>query len=321
MALVNIGMPVYNGATYIADAIESLLAQTFADFELIISDNGSTDRTEDICRAFGDRDARVRYVRNDHNRGAAWNYNHTFALSDSLYFKWASHDDICAPQFLEKCVSVLNSRGPQAVVCYPRTLLINAAGHVTEHYFDNVDLCFDGPVKRLHHVLKHLDRCNCVFGLMRSDALRRTRLIGDFVASDVVLVRELALLGQFHEIAEPLFFRRIHTEQYEAAHTTDQQRMRWFDPNARTPRWSATNRVFLESMASSLRLPLAIHVRIVSVLLLTITFCRTKLNRFCQRATRCFGKLSWRPAEPAGHSEQNDNHEDAGPPAARLTSS
>jgi glycosyltransferase involved in cell wall biosynthesis len=321
MALVTIGMPVYNGANYIAEALESVLSQTFADFELIISDNGSTDRTEDICRAFADRDARVRYVRNERNRGAAWNYNRTFALSDSLYFKWASHDDLCAPQFLEKCVSVLNSRGPQAVLCYPRTLLIDAAGHVTEHYLDNMDLAFAGPVKRLHHVLKYLDRCNCVFGLMRSDALRRTRLIGDFVTSDVVLVRELALLGQFHEIAEPLFFRRIHQEQYAAAHTTDQQRMRWFDPHARKPRWSATNRVFMESVASSLRLPLATHVRIASVLLLTITFCRTRLNRICHRTTRGLGKLSWRWAEPAGHSEQNDTHEGTGPPAASPTSS
>lgn len=279
MALVNIGMPVYNGANYIAEAIESLLAQTFADFELIISDNGSTDRTEDICRTFAARDARVRYVRHDHNRGAAWNYNHTFALSHSLYFKWAGHDDICAPPFLEKCVSVLDSRGPQAVLCYPRTILIDAAGHVTRPYVENMDLAFDGPVKRLRQVLKHLGACTPVFGLIRSDALRRTRLIGAFVASDVVLLRELALLGQFHEIAEPLYFRRVHPEQYWETQTTDWQRLRWFDPQARTPRWSTATRVFLESVASSLRLPLATHVRIASVLLLTILFCWTRLYR------------------------------------------
>ncbi len=321
MALVTVGMPVYNGANYIREAIESLLMQTFTDFELIISDNGSTDSTDQICKEYAHQDSRIRYVRNDRNRGAAWNYNHTFALSNSLYFKWAGHDDLCAPSFLETCVCMLNSRGPQAVLCYPRTLFIDAAGHVTEHYCDNVDLWFDKPVKRLRHVLKHLDRCNCIFGLMRSDALRRTRLIGSFVASDVVLVRELALLGQFHEITESLFLRRIHKEQYLEAHTTDQQRIRWFDPNARKPRLSATNRVFVESLVSSLRLPLATHVRIASVLILTIAFCRTRLNRLHCRVTRVLAKLARRSAEPAAGSKQDDSPGDAGRLASSTTSS
>lgn len=321
MALVNIGMPVYNGANYIAEAIESFLTQTFMDFELIISDNGSADDTEHICREYAHQDSRIRYIRNDRNRGAAWNYNHTFALSNSLYFKWAGHDDLCAPEFLEKCVSMLNDKGPQAVLCYPKTLFIDAAGQVTEHYVDNVDLCFEGPVARLHHVLKHLDRCNCVFGLIRSDALRKTRLIGNFIASDVVLVRELALLGQFHEIAEPLFRRRIHREQYLEAHRTDQQRIRWFDPNVRKPRLSAANRVFVESVASSLRLPLAIRVRIASVLILTIAFCRTKLRRLRYYASRVPAKWPWYSAKPTTREEHNDSSGAAGRPASSVTSS
>src|SRR3954470_15735733 len=87
--LVSIGLPVYNGARYIAEALESLLAQTYTAFELIISDNGSTDATRSICEEFAARDGRVRYVRHETNRGLAWNWNHVFELSRRPYFKWS----------------------------------------------------------------------------------------------------------------------------------------------------------------------------------------------------------------------------------------
>ena len=93
---VSIGLPVYNGENYMAAAIDSLLAQTFTDFELIISDNASTDATEQICRDYAHRDGRIRYYREEVNRGAAWNFTHTFELARGEYFKWHAHDDLCA---------------------------------------------------------------------------------------------------------------------------------------------------------------------------------------------------------------------------------
>ena len=95
---VSVGIPVFNGERFLAETIESILAQTFKDFEIVISDNASTDRTEEICRSYAARDPRIRYNRNDTNRGAAWNHNRVFELARGEYFKWQSHDDFCAPR-------------------------------------------------------------------------------------------------------------------------------------------------------------------------------------------------------------------------------
>ena len=97
---VTLSMPVYNGAGYIRTAITSCLEQDFEDFELIITDNASTDGTEDICRGFASVDRRVRYVRNSHNLGAAPNYNLGFRMGRGRYFKWCAHDDFISRDFL-----------------------------------------------------------------------------------------------------------------------------------------------------------------------------------------------------------------------------
>src|ERR1051326_2036095 len=104
---VSIGLPVYNGQQFLEEAINSLLAQTYSDFELIISDNASTDATEQICRAHAAADPRIRYYRNDKNRGPVWNLNRVFELARGELFKWAAHDDVCAPTLVERCVEVL----------------------------------------------------------------------------------------------------------------------------------------------------------------------------------------------------------------------
>lgn len=91
---VSIGLPVYNGASYIREALDSLLAQTFADFELIISDNASTDATETICRDYAARDRRMRYYRQTDNRGALANFLFVLDQAVAPYFMWAAHDDL-----------------------------------------------------------------------------------------------------------------------------------------------------------------------------------------------------------------------------------
>src|SRR5579863_9411434 len=105
---LSVGMPVYNGERFVAQAIESILSQTFRDFELIISDNGSTDATETICREQAARDPRVRYYRSDRNRGAAWNHNRVVELARGEYFRWQCHDDYCDRILLEKCLAVID---------------------------------------------------------------------------------------------------------------------------------------------------------------------------------------------------------------------
>src|SRR5262245_745161 len=124
MAKVTIGMPVFNGANYISQAIEGILSQTFGDLELVISDNASGDATEDICRDFARRDRRIRYLKQARNVGAAANHNLLFSHGDGPYFKWASHDDVLHPRFLEVTVAALDAR-PDTVLASPATVLID----------------------------------------------------------------------------------------------------------------------------------------------------------------------------------------------------
>jgi glycosyltransferase involved in cell wall biosynthesis len=121
---VSIGLPVFNGENYLEAAVDSILAQTFKDFELIISDNASTDRTQEICQRYCGRDSRVRYFRSEQNHGAAWNFNRVFELASGEYFKWAAHDDMIAPDFLQKCVAVLDE-DPTVVLCHSQVQFIN----------------------------------------------------------------------------------------------------------------------------------------------------------------------------------------------------
>jgi glycosyltransferase involved in cell wall biosynthesis len=232
---VTVGVPVYNGERYLAAALDSLLGQTYADFRLIISDNASTDGTEELCRQYARRDARVGYQRHEVNRGGAWNFNFVAQRGRSPYFKWAAHDDECEPTYVARCVNALE-QAPTAVLAYPRTVLIDTTGALIEPYEDRLDLRSPRPVDRLRTYLHNVRRTSPVWGLIRRDALRRTRLFGRFWSADYRLLLELLLQGEFHEVPEPLFRRRLHPEA--ATEVSDRvARMRWFDPTY-DARWS-----------------------------------------------------------------------------------
>jgi glycosyltransferase involved in cell wall biosynthesis len=252
---VSIGLPVYDGENYLAETLDSILAQTYSDFELTISDNASTDRTEDICQVYAARDPRIRYYRNEQNLGAAWNYNRVFELSTGEYFKWAAHDDLCAPEYLEWCVEILD-RQPDVVLCYAKTCIIDQRGEVVENYFDGFNLRSPKPHVRLRGFFRAPGLCNPVFGLIRANTLKRTPLIGNYRASDRVLLGELALHGQFYEIPEYLFLRRGHPQRSLAANVTDSDIAAWYDPAMRgkilLPRW----RRLLEYLRATKRAPL-----------------------------------------------------------------
>jgi glycosyltransferase involved in cell wall biosynthesis len=226
---VSVGLPVYNGEAFLAEALDSILGQTYVDFELIISDNGSTDRTQEICGTYAARDPRIRYYRNDSNHGASWNFNRVFELSTGEYFKWAAHDDVCAPDFLRKCVRVL-SEDSSVVLAYPRAVEIDAQGRFMHKRQWNLRGDSYKPHERLRYQICVDHWCLHVFGVFRASALRKTKLIDKFVASDRVLLAHLALLGRFHEEPDALFFRRHHPLRSTQAYPSLQSRAVWFDP-------------------------------------------------------------------------------------------
>ena len=259
---VSIGMPVHNGERYLEEALGSILAQDYADFELIICDNASADGTEAICRKAARADGRVRYHRNGTNLGAAYSYNRTFELGCGKYFKWAAHDDLWEPPLLGRCVAVLDDAPNDVVLCYPKTILIDEGGTRLGGYKDNMDIRILQPHGRLRHLLKNLQMCNAVFGLMRRDALRSTRLIGRYVASDMVLLAELSLLGQFWEVPDELFLRRRHAGASCSANVTPPARAAWFDPANRGRAVAPTLRLFGEHVMAVRRAPLSARERL-----------------------------------------------------------
>lgn len=228
--VASIGVPVYNGEAYLERALAALAAQTFDALEIVVSDNASTDGTEEIARDFVRRDPRVSYHRSDANRGAAWNFNRTFALARGRYFKWAASDDECRPELVARCVDVLDSGDPSIVLGYPKTVVIDAGSNVVGDFEDELALLEERPSQRLARLLRTSTEYHPIFGLIRTDVLRRTRLIDSFVASDIALLVELAIAGKFYEVPERLFARRFHTNTSVVAHPGGPDRAVWFDP-------------------------------------------------------------------------------------------
>ncbi len=230
---VTIGMPVYNGAQFLEETLQSILAQTFTDFELIISDNASTDATADICKRYAAADSRIRYIAQESNIGAAPNYNFVLKEAHGEYFKWAAHDDLCLPAFIERCVSAMDADA-QIVLAYPIVTHIDDHGKIIEVYDSRFHLMDDSPVQRLKGVFGAPPKCSPIFGLIRTDVLRKTGWMGAYVASDRVLLGELAVWGKLYEVNESLFHRRIHAGiSTEAFGRTRALLASWFDPKNR----------------------------------------------------------------------------------------
>jgi glycosyltransferase involved in cell wall biosynthesis len=201
-------MPLYNAERYLRETLNSIVRQTFRDFELIISDNASTDATAAICEEYAARDDRIRYVRNSRNLGAAQNFNKVFELSQGKYFKWAAADDVCHPAFLERCVRVLEC-DPEVVIAYPRTEVIDEEGRIVTTARDELRLNSTDVRARFTDLLSPMSYTSYPFyGLMIRNVLQRTRLMIRYLAADRCLLAELSLYGRFSEIDEVLFYRR-----------------------------------------------------------------------------------------------------------------
>ena len=230
--LVSIGMPVYNGERFLEVALNSLLGQTFEYFELIISDNGSTDRTEEICRQYAKRDKRIRYFRNPENLGAGWNFDRVVKLSIGKYFKWACHDDLCSLEFIQRCIDILE-QDPKTVLAYPKTLIIDENGSEIEKYEDQFNLRASQPDKRFktyHHLVRYGHQCHPFHGLIRRNVLTKLLPLGSYPSSDLVLLGKLTLYGKFYEVPSYLFWKRDHPATSVRAHRPFRERIAWYDP-------------------------------------------------------------------------------------------
>jgi glycosyltransferase involved in cell wall biosynthesis len=221
--VISIGMPVYNGGAHIRFTLEGLLAQSFGDFELIISDNASTDATRDVIEDCMLRDARIHYERQSVNIGANPNSSLVMRRARGEFFKWSSSSDWCAPTFLERCLIELSAHDDTVLVA-PRTRLFQDTPSKSQEYEFDIDVLDDAPSARLARLHSTLTLNNAFSGLIRMSALRRTRLVKAYRGADVVLMCHLALLGKIRLLHEHLFYRRM--EAATATVLQDQEAVR-----------------------------------------------------------------------------------------------
>jgi glycosyltransferase involved in cell wall biosynthesis len=296
---LSIGMPVYNGEKYLRSALDSLLQQDYNDFELIISDNASTDATSRICLDYAAADERIRYFRNESNIGAAGNYNRVFHLARSGLFKWATHDDVHLPGFLRRCVEVLDQAPMSVVLVAPKAEIIDEDGRRIEKgwHVESLHTRRSRPYQRVVDVLWNVDWATAQFGLFRSEALRKTRLIDRFVACDYVLMLELAILGEIWEIPETLFQRRYHSGISTSANKTQAEFLRWFDPSQGTKgtlfSWMRPNlqprmRLGVEYARSIWRMPMQTNERVRCFLVAYLIWFARELRRLSKEYASVF---------------------------------
>ena len=244
---LTIGLPVYNSETYLAASLESLLAQTYGDFRLLISDNASTDGTADICAEYAKRDSRIDYHGNAGNIGMSPNFNLVAERCETPFFKWSTADDLWAPTMVEKTIAVIEADDSIAL-CYPKTVLMSELEGTERQYDDNLHLMHDDPAGRFMDVKANIGLCNLHLGISRTAALRKTSMLRSFPGADMNLVAELAIYGKFFEVQEYLFFRRFHEDSSSwARQDADHQKRRFHSAktqNIKLIHWAAHGEYF-----------------------------------------------------------------------------
>jgi glycosyltransferase involved in cell wall biosynthesis len=200
---VTLGFTTYNVERYLPQAFDAVLAQDFPDFEVVVCDNGSTDRTWEICQRYAATDDRFRVHQNPRNLGEAGNFAQVVSLARGEFFRLTAHDDLIAPSLVGRCVAALDAAGPAAVLAYPRAVLIDAEGTEIGPLDYPGDLRIRSPWRRtarMGRVVNH--GCNEVFGLVRTEVLRRTKLLVPIASGDVALLAELVARGQFVQLPD-----------------------------------------------------------------------------------------------------------------------
>ena len=211
---VSIGLPVYNGENFLKYALDSLLSQTFRDFEIIISDNASTDTTPKICQEYVLRDKRIRYIRQNKNMGALWNFNFVLKQSNKEYFIWVSSDDKLHPEFLQKNIDILEKN--KNVVCsigdviysdvinYEFKLNNDTKKIFRQKYVKSTYGTYESKVRTY---LKFF-QASMIYGLYRRDKLQKSITINKiFLAFDLSIILNVLKYGDFHVIDENLLHR------------------------------------------------------------------------------------------------------------------
>lgn len=244
---LSIGLAVYNGENFLAQSIEALLGQTYEDFELIISDNASTDGTAGICHRYAKQDSRIRYFRQPRNIGCAPNHNFTIHQARGELFKSAAHDDLYGKNLLRLCIEALDER-PEVVLAHSWSAVIDETNAVSEVVDYPVNTAAPRAPERLRSML--FDGWgDDDGGVVRTAVLRRTALHGSYHFADRTFTIELALNGPFYMVPDYLYFRRRHAGQ-GGARANVRSRCANLDPRRASRLWHPTARLYAEYIGS-----------------------------------------------------------------------
>ena len=210
-ARVSIGLPTYNGAAYVRDAIETILAQDFQEWELNISDDGSADSTPDICAEYADRDSRINFYPMESNLGLFGNFARVLSMANAPFFCWISHDDLRMPELLSRCLETLGDDQSIAMV-YPTSEMRSKKSRGV--FPDRFRVDQESPVMRFRQIIWNLGACNMLHGVFRTDGLRRSRGMRRHLyrAFDNLILAETALRGKIIQLEDVLFIRCVTRE-------------------------------------------------------------------------------------------------------------
>ena len=275
---LSVGLPVYNSSAYVAESIDAILGQTFEDFELIISDNASTDDTGEICRRYVKQDSRVRYFRQSRNVGLAPNHNFCVEQADGELFKWAAGDDLYARDLFERCVAALDA-DPTVVLAHSWTAMIDGDGQ----YYQANSYPLDTSARRAPDRFRSLlndSGGDDDYGVIRREVLLRTAMKESYHHADRTIIAELALHGRFYQVPDWLYFRRDHPGRAERAHPSVRGRCANMDPRRGNQWLNPTPRLFAEYIGA--------YVRMIHRAPLTLDDRRECYRHLAEWATRRF---------------------------------
>ncbi|HAZ61308.1 MAG TPA: hypothetical protein DCY89_07045 [Gammaproteobacteria bacterium] len=209
--LVSVGMPVFNEAAHLAEALTSLLTQSYRNLQVVVCDNASTDATATIAHDFAKRDPRVRVIVQPGNLGAAANFEAALAHADGQYFMWAAGHDLWSPDFVRSCVAALEANPDAVLAC-------GQSGWFADHPEEGITACAAystrglAPIARFMTVLH--GNMHPIYGLICCETLQSTGGVPRMVGADLALLTRLAWRGEFLCVPDGWWYRRrMHGEE------------------------------------------------------------------------------------------------------------
>jgi len=228
--VLSLAMPVYNSERFLAEALDSLIGQDFADWRLLICDNASTDSTGVIAKEYADRDARIGYVRHERNLGAAGNHNYGFHHTDGEYFAWVHGDNVYEPSYFRRCLEELGSH-PEASCAHSVAVDIDVDGTRLRRWDEGLRSASSDVALRFRDLTEFDHMCFAWFGVVRRDVMATTSLHASFDSADRLTIVELALRGPIRLIDEELFLHREHPGRIMRLAPTARSRYLILDPS------------------------------------------------------------------------------------------